>query len=798
MNRKTILAFALFASFLLVTALPVTASHGQLAVGSEHSDDQELGAGTLTDTVISGTGESASVELKTGTSTYSIVDDEGDGTAESERTFIGDRSDDNVLTRGVWLQPDTSGTISNVTLNIVGISGGEYSTTVDIYLVKEKPDGTFGEGTLVKSGYSPSWTTGDQTIEFDTNSDVSAGENYTLAFETQSTNNDGQTDALVIGSDEDSGLTGPWMETELGQTREWPADVSVPIDASGETGQYISPNHSISSAVNGWTNLTLTNTTATVEWQAWNTTSDAWQVVNSSTYSSTGNYTLDIAETSFETWRVNVTFDKTGSNPTAQLHDEGILVETSSPSVDDSSLSPNTTSETSESTSITLEANVTDPDFGRSQGDELTAEWYVDGNIEGTTTVTSNGTASYTLDSPTAGEHDWHVEFTDQYGHTVSSATASFVMPSELRIYKENATGTLVDTVTVELEFYGASNETFNVQRSTSNGKINMTGLPADEEFVVVAKADDYYNRRIYVSSLVETQSVYVLPKGQKAVYNVFTLTDRSGTYPAGETRLIVQRALNISGSLEWRTIAGDFFGATNRFPVYLSYNQRYRLIIENSDGDRRVIGAYTATDEDNPKPIIIKSIVVRPPNGQDYYGTGWVEDDTKNDGEKSLRFSYADSSGQTSDLNLLVYERGNRSNEIVNTTVADPGTEWAYSYTLKESRDELGKAYVVEWSASRNGQQIGAEFPVGDTGGLPIPMDPEWLARFAFVAIPVVGAMAGERVATLAAMGLTAFVGVLMVAGIWHLPVVLWFAALIISVGGHTLTMAQRGAIFG
>jgi hypothetical protein len=451
---------------------------------------------------------------------------------------------------------------------------------------------------------------------------------------------------------------------------------------------------------------------------------------------------------------------------------------------------------TSKDTELSIQVN--DSDFATAQGDTVTVDFYVDGSQAGSTTVSSNGTASYTASVSTGGTHTWHAEITDSYGETATSDTFNFEAPGTLYVYSESNPNELVDNATVEIRFYGEEN--FVVERSTTNGKIDMSGLPADQEFVAVAKASGYYDRRIYVSSLYEQQSVFLLPDSQNAVYNVFELVDQSGNYPAGETRLIIQRALNTSGSLNWVTVAGDFFGATNEFPVYLRYNQRYRVIIENDAGDRRVIGAYSATDEDNPKQIIIKSIVVDPPEGQSYYGTAWVGDEDpapdNNVTERTLRFTYSDPANSTDSLDLVIHERGNPDNELVNTSVDDVGTEWAYTYTLEGNQTE--KAWVVNWTAERNGNTVGQEFPVGKTGGLPIPMNPEWLARFALVALPVFAALASERLATYGAMGTTAFAGVLMITGIWEIPVLLWFAALIISVGGHALTKAQRGGVIG
>jgi hypothetical protein len=126
-----------------------------------------------------------------------------------------------------------------------------------------------------------------------------------------------------------------------------------------------------------------------------------------------------------------------------------------------------------------------------------------------------------------------------------------------------------------------------------------MTGLPTGRPFVVVANADGYYSRRIYVQSLVQTQTVYLLPESEQAVNPSFTLRDYSGEYPPDETVMLIQRALNRSGSLEWETVEGDYFGATGQFPAQLRYNVRHRLVLINTQtGDQRVIGPYTPVSD--------------------------------------------------------------------------------------------------------------------------------------------------------------------------------------------------------
>lgn len=557
-------------------------------------------------------------------------------------------------------------------------------------------------------------------------------------------------------------------------------------------------SHAATNTVEGWTDLELHNASATVTWEGSTDGGSTWSTLGSSTFSTTGNHSITWSEFSGDDVRVTVDIDPSHPDHTARLHGEGVIAQTKDPSIDDSSLTPNTTAETAD-TPVTLEANVSDADFATSQGDKVVVDFYVDGEYRGNDTLTANGTASYTLDSVTAGNHDWHVEATDSYNNgPISSATAKFKMPGELRIYHENDTSKLVDSVEVEIRFYGGSDIT--VSKSTSNGKVDMSGLPADEEFVAVAKANGYYDRRIYVSSLVDQQRIYLLPETSTAYYNVFQINDLSGSYPPGQTRLIIQRGLNVSGEFQWTTISGDFFGATNEHETNLRAKQRYRLIIENDAGDRRVIGSYTATDEKNPKVIDVESIIVEPPSGQSYHAEAWIDEDPNPDDateERVLRFSYTDKAEQTESINLVIHERGNSSNKIVDVSTSSVGSSWTYSYTL--TGNETEKDWMVNWTAERSGgEMVGQNYPIGERGQIPIPMDPKWLARFVLVGIPVVGALANERYATIGAIGLVIFTGVLMTAGIYDIPAVAWFAGLVIAVGGHALQMRTEGATYG
>jgi hypothetical protein len=118
-----------------------------------------------------------------------------------------------------------------------------------------------------------------------------------------------------------------------------------------------------------------------------------------------------------------------------------------------------------------------------------------------------------------------------------------------------------------------------------------MTGLPIDESFVVVADAEGYLPRRVFVESLYQQQDVYLLPESQVYVEKIYELSDYTGLFPSSETVLKIQRGINGS----WQTVQGDLFGATGGFEAQLRSNTRHRLVLLNTvTGERRILGRVT------------------------------------------------------------------------------------------------------------------------------------------------------------------------------------------------------------
>jgi hypothetical protein len=260
------------------------------------------------------------------------------------------------------------------------------------------------------------------------------------------------------------------------------------------------------------------------------------------------------------------------------------------PEIDNSTADP-TGGEKISNTPVELRVNVSDADFAINQVDSVTVDFYDgDGDQVGSDTLTQNGTATANYSDPAGGANEWYAVATDSYGNTATSQTFSFNAPAEIEIRSEQ-TGDLLTNVDVTLEFYEQSETNEIYTPPVTNGTADMTGLPADENFIAVAEADGYVNRRIFIDSLIETQTVYLLDTSADAVAVEFELDDFSGQYQQDTSVLVVEREINGS----YTPIQGDFFGAAGTFEATLVRDVRHRLRIRNLEtGREEVIGTFT------------------------------------------------------------------------------------------------------------------------------------------------------------------------------------------------------------
>lgn len=355
------------------------------------------------------------------------------------------------------------------------------------------------------------------------------------------------------------------------------------------SGTYIGPVHDAEGVEEGFSNLTLTNASATVAWQADPDGDGTFTNISTATYTSDGNKTADLSGTTDDEWRVRVDFNKTGDNTTAELHAEGVLFNASAPS--GSGAKP-TGKINDYDGNISIDVN--DSDFALAQGDSLTVTaTNASGGQIGQTTITSNQTVTFDYAAP-PGQSDITWTLSDSYGEE-TTVQQSFTLPAAVEIRNESAPSELVTLPngTVEVRFYfDIDGDPVIVTRNASDGTVNMTGLPADRPFtIVVDGGDKFVSRRIFVESLYETQTVYLLPENETHVPTIFEVADYSGQFDQDESALLVQRAFNGS----WGTVQGDLIGANERISTQLRVDARHRLVIVNAvTGDRRVLGPYT------------------------------------------------------------------------------------------------------------------------------------------------------------------------------------------------------------
>lgn len=427
---------------------------------------------------------------------------------------------------------------------------------------------------------------------------------------------------------------------------------------------------------------------------------------------------------------------------------------------------------------VTLSVDVDDADF-EDTDDSVTVTFYdaSDDSEIGSETVTTPGTATASWSDLTAGQINWYAEATDQGGRTATTATQQINTPSDI-VIKDEQTLELIDEVNdpVQVQFFpsnASKQEVFS--RETTNGRVDMSGLPATEEFVVTADVDGYEPRRIVINSIIEQSTIYLANSSTAdLVLNEFSLQDQSGQFPSSETKLFIQKPINGSenGTARYQTITGDYFGASERFPATLIRSERYRLVIENEAGDRRTLGAYTP-ESATTVPLSIGEITWPKPETN-----AWAFDSSRESGVIELLFN--DPTGETSALNVSVRERGNASNVLYSETVSNPTQ---YQASVDEPAGET--EWVVHYEITRNGVSETATTPIGSNAGVVLPVNQTWLGIFVMIAIVIIMAAFPGPLSAVGGVVTVSTAGMLMLLGWLQIPVTSWFVAATIAAMG-------------
>jgi len=332
----------------------------------------------------------------------------------------------------------------------------------------------------------------------------------------------------------------------------------------------------------------------------------------------------------------------------------------------------------------------------------------------------------------------------DDYGNSVTSQTFSFNAPDELEIRGLDSRELITteangDPINVEVQFFGS--ETV-ATRNTTDGTVNLTGLPPDERFAVSIDAGDgYYQRQIIIPSLIEQQTAYLLNASDSSINAVrprFTLEDPSNQFDTEESEIIFERPLEINGSTTYVPVAGDRIGL-NGYDAILEEGQRYRVTVRDpTSGSERQLGEYTATASETVT-LTVQDVEFDSVSNVD--GLEWGAEYLSNENSADeIRFIYRDSL-DTDLVEYQIVERGNETNVLAsgtatgNVTVTETvpanqsDTVWRVSFNATRADGEtLSGSRVVSSS----------ELPVG--GFLP----EEWQTAFSVVTLFVVAGLFG------------------------------------------------------
>jgi len=383
-----------------------------------------------------------------------------------------------------------------------------------------------------------------------------------------------------------------------------------------------------------------------------------------------------------------------------------------------------------------VSVDVSDADFPN--GDSVTVTIDLDGSQIHTETISSNQTvtASVPASGKTGGTHTWQVTSSDDYGESTTDSY-SYNVPTNLTLREEQPPHSKLDSATVTATFYeDVENDPLIINRTTSDGTINLTGLPVSSEFSVQIQAPGYHNRTVILEDIYTQSDVFLINKtNTSTIENRFVVSDRTGNFPPDDTEIRIQAAINESiyngsGGFSWMTVSGDDLGADEAYVDDLIEEKRYRLVVSNEQGDQRILGAYTP-ETSGTVDLTIGSVVIDPDAGESvgvnatwYNATGQ---------QPKVRVEYNDSTQNTSKLHLEIYEYKNKSNKLLSNTTYSAGPYGTFSTTETVPKGENDTQWVVHLVAERPSGNVVIRQPVGP--GSPVLTDmPAYLVTLLFV----------------------------------------------------------------
>ena len=759
-----IVAFALFASLLVVSAAPASAA---TVVVSSHDTDEELRAGTIENLNVIGSGADAHVAALDevyfgGEEDGSYSEWWGDTTHVGTGPAIAPVGDTSIRMK-------TDGSKRQITRFVPTDSAPEYSfyvadtgstsnneilfnasgATLWGIFVKQG-EGIYWSATEERSGGTPINTTIDVSDPHEitiTNIDPSAGDVEILVDGVSA----GRFPYFSSGGDYPERVA---LNTNTGTNDEFLVDGLSYARATG-SGTYVSATHSGTNITTGSVNLTLSDASATVAWQALD--NGSWTNVSSTTYSSSGIKLTDLSNAT--DYRVHVTLDRDGSSAVARIESDQVLSSTSPPSGSGSTPTGQINSDAE------FAVNVTDADFVLGS-ESVTATLVINGNDVYSEVLTANGTASTdnVANDLLAGENNYHWRLTDSFGLTTTTDKVTVSTPALLSVFNATKTNLLVHDVTLTIQFF---DEDRVYEQTTTDGRVSLAGLPAGSGFIVSVQPDQgYIPRRAIIDSIYEQQSVYILPQTADAAEVRFALEDPTGQFPPEETTLLIERPITKNGETTYQAVAGDNFGATGSYSSVLQTGTRYRLRVRTDSGEAsRTLGSYTVY---GPSSETLQIQQIEPASDVDTTGAIYGGVEQRDSGRvAAVRFV----AGPNSTVDSVTYRVVREDGSVLVPNTTNTAGEFADIYPLVNATGDA--SYTIHYWIDTGDTQTSGEVRIGAVGGIAhrFNVDPQVLSIISWIAILATMGLLATANTTLAPAGGVGMATALSIMGFVAIP---------------------------
>ena len=365
--------------------------------------------------------------------------------------------------------------------------------------------------------------------------------------------------------------------------------------------------------------------------------------------------------------------------------------------------------------------------------------------------------------------------------------------PSDLEVRDESNPDQLVDDDDVELRAQLFTDGGEVIERQVTGGTVSLDGLPKDEAIVITVKDSnaDYAFRRILIDSAVQTSEIYILPTTEPSAEVNFQVQDDTGRFDPEDTRFFVEKPITRDGETEYRVISGDRVGADGQFPTILVDEERYRLRVENEEGEQRVLGSYVVQGAE-------QTII---PIG-DVQFSGDVSEGAameasireSSDGaahNHEIRMTYIDPEELTEEIDIEVEDSDGNELRPTTTEQISGGEPYVETYPIEDtSFDPSEDTATVRVEAERDFQIETFEQPVGSVPDLfaDTPINDQLLEIMGFASIVAVIGLLVIVSAPMAAIVGVGYAGLLTITGIVPIPMPA------IVLGGVVAVMATAG----